>query len=152
MDIQALYQELIIDHGTAPRHFEAMLDFTNVAEGFNPLCGDKIKLYLSIENSVIKKISFQGNGCAISTASASLMTEALVNKTVTEGMHFFSLFQQMQTGALCDEAQLPPKLLALKGVAAFPSRIKCVTLPWHTYKAAIEQNTAPISTEELNIT
>lgn len=136
MELNELYQELIIDHGTEPRNFHALEHATHSAEGFNPLCGDKIKLYLQLENNMIKAASFTGSGCAISTASASLMTEMLVGKTVQQALAIFANFKQLVTGAEVIEDNLD-KLLALAGVKAFPTRIKCATLAWHTMDAAL---------------
>lgn len=148
MDIQDLYQELIIDHGTHPRNCCELIHANGVAEGYNPLCGDKIKVYLHIENERIKNASFTGNGCAISMASASLMIEALIGKITTEALALSSSFKQLMT---IDHANVPNmgKLAALSGVKAFPARVKCATLAWHTLQAAIEQEANIVSTESF---
>lgn len=137
MSIQDLYQELIIDHGTQPRNCRLLPKVTCSAEGYNPLCGDTIHLYLNIENGYVKEASFQGAGCAISTASASLMTETLIGKSVPDVERIFEQFQDMMT----TENPLPTelkKLVALSGVKAFPMRVKCATLAWHALNAALK--------------
>ena len=136
LSIQDLYQELIIEHGTQPRNCRLLSNPTCSAEGYNPLCGDTIHLYLNIDNSYVKEASFQGAGCAISTASASLMTEALIGKSIEEAQQVFEQFQNLMT----TENTLSPdlgKLSALSGVRAFPMRVKCATLPWHALNAAL---------------
>lgn len=138
MSIQDLYQELIIDHGMQPRNCRLLAKPTCSAEGYNPLCGDTIHLYLNIENGYVKEASFQGTGCAISTASASLMTETLIGKSVSEIEIVFQQFQSLMT------TEVPPsldlgKLFALSGVKAFPMRVKCATLPWHALNAALQK-------------
>jgi nitrogen fixation NifU-like protein len=130
MDIQDLYHELIIDHGTEPRNYRSLNDAQEL-EGYNPLCGDKVKIFLKIDNDRIHEISFQGKGCAISIASASLMTELLTGKTLTEASTLFEEFQQLM---IC-EKPFPielGKLAALSGVRTYPARVKCATLAWHT--------------------
>jgi nitrogen fixation NifU-like protein len=147
-DLRELYQEVIIDHNKNPRNFHAMDNSTHQAEGFNPLCGDQLTLYLRIENNTIQAVSFEGKGCAISTASASLMTEMLLHKTVTEAVHFFAHFHDLMTAS--DNLKEYPdlgKLLVLTGVREFPSRIKCATLAWHALQAALSQQPASVSTE-----
>ncbi len=136
MDLHDLYQELIIDHGTEPRNHHVLTTHNHDAEGFNPLCGDRIHVYLLVENDVIKDISFISKGCAISTASASIMSELLKGKSTTKAQLIFAQFQHL----LMSEEQAPEslgKLAALTGVREFPSRVKCATLPWHTYKEAL---------------
>lgn len=143
MSLQDLYQELIIDHGTQPRNCRLMPHATCSAKGYNPLCGDTVHLYLNIENGYVQEASFQGAGCAISTASASLMTESLIGKSVLEIQSLFEQFQNMMTA----ENELPidlehlGKLSALSGVKAFPMRVKCATLAWHALNTAL--NNAP---------
>lgn len=142
-DLNDLYQELILDHGMEPRNCHCLEGASSVREGFNPLCGDRIKLYLKVRDDVIVAASFEGKGCAISTASASLMTEHMIGKTVNEAKQLFELFQTMLTsqggceGKNCHEKL--GKLLAFAGVKGFPSRIKCATLPWHTLCSALER-------------
>jgi len=147
--IQDLYQELIIDHGTHPRNFCVLENANGKAEGFNPLCGDKVQLYLKIENQKIEKASFTGAGCAISMASASLMTEALIGKTTQEALVLSALFKSLLTIDSAESAELG-KLLALAGVKSFPARVKCATLAWHTLQAAIHCNIQTVSTELIN--
>lgn len=155
MDIRSLYQELIIDHGTEPRNFNKLENASHTAEGYNPLCGDKIHLFLNIENEKIMAVSFQGKGCAISTASASLMTESLLGKTLDEAQELFNSLQVLITKeSQSDEALMElGKLAALSGVKAFPSRVKCATLAWHTMLSALkaekqpESEIKPVSTE-----
>lgn len=146
MDLHQLYQELIIDHGMQPRHYHALEDATNIKEGFNPLCGDKITLYLKIENGLIQKASFEGKGCAISTASASFMMELLQHSTVEDAERLFEQFQGVMTSDMPFSDSLG-KLVALNGVKAFPVRIKCATLAWHTLRAALHQDDTLVTTE-----
>jgi nitrogen fixation NifU-like protein len=156
MNIQELYQELIIDHGTQPRNCCLLANANGMAEGFNPLCGDKITVYLKIEHQQIVEASFTGKGCAISIASASLMTEALIGKTIAEVLILSSTFKELLT--LDDPISISTdvnigKLAALTGVKAFPARVKCATLAWHTLQAAISQesklHSTPVTTECL---
>jgi len=148
MDLKDLYQEVIVDHNRSPRNFRAMPDATRSLEGFNPLCGDRLTLYVKMNGDRVSDISFNGSGCAISTASASLMTEAMKGKSRAEAEQIFKGFH----GMLTDNA--PPadpavfgKLAVLAGVREYPSRIKCATLCWHTLHALIDGANAPVSTE-----
>lgn len=144
--IESLYQELIIDHGMRPRNFRTLENATAQAEGFNPLCGDKINLYLTIEDQKIKDICFKGHGCAISTASASLMSEMLRGKDIEEATELFDRFKAMLTCEnSCKEGL--GKLTALSGVRTFPMRVKCATLAWHTFNAALNTNLNQVTTE-----
>jgi len=139
-DLKDLYLQVIVDHNKSPRNFHAMPDATNKAEGFNPLCGDKLTLYLKLDESgVIADVSFEGSGCAISTASASLMTEQLKGKTLDEAESLFSRFHDMVTSDVTGPVNTEglDKLAVLGGVREFPSRIKCATLCWHTLHAAL---------------
>lgn len=149
-DLRELYQEVIIDHNKNPRNRYKMDHCTHQAEGFNPLCGDQLKLYLDIDvqNKTIKSISFEGKGCAISTASTSLMTEILLNKTIEQAEEIFQYFHDLMISSdvLRVGADLA-KLEVLMGVREFPSRVKCATLPWHTLNAALHQKNEPVSTE-----
>jgi len=147
-DLRALYQELIIDHGRHPRNFKKLPQASCVKEGFNPLCGDRLTLYLQLENDVVLDVAFEGAGCAISMSSASLMTQALKGKTVQEAHALFDAFHQIILGSE-DRAVLDQlgKLAVLKGVSEFPSRVKCATLAWHTAMAAIDHQDGNISTE-----
>lgn len=149
MQLDDLYQELIIDHGTQPRNYCELNNANGSAKGFNPLCGDKVNIFLKIENGVIENATFTGSGCAISTASASLMTEALIGKSTTEVMALSTCFKHVLTSEFEgeDHAVVLGKLAAFSGVKAFPARVKCATLPWHTLQAAIEQLPHPVSTE-----
>ncbi|MDQ6959517.1 MAG: SUF system NifU family Fe-S cluster assembly protein [Mariprofundaceae bacterium] len=139
-DLRDLYQQVIVDHNKSPRNFHAMPEATFKAEGYNPLCGDKLTLYLKLDDkNVIRDVSFEGSGCAISTASVSLMTEQLKGKTVDEAESLFSRFHDMVTSDLAKPADTEGlgKLAVLGGVREFPSRIKCATLCWHTLNAAL---------------
>ncbi len=138
--LDTLYQELIIDHSAHPRNYKCMSDADCIEEGFNALCGDRLTLYLRVKNKVITEANFQGAGCAISTASASLMTEILKGKTIDEAQQLFHDFHQLMTGQLSTPTARLGKLSALQGVNEFPMRVKCATLPWHTMTAAIEKN------------
>jgi nitrogen fixation NifU-like protein len=142
-----LYQEVILDHNRRPRNFRAIDEATRTQEGFNPLCGDRLTLYVKLEGDVIRDVAFQGSGCAISKASASLMTEALKGKTVTEARAMFERFHDMVTSEPESPAPDLGKLSVLAGVREFPTRIKCASLAWHTLKAAVAGETGPVSTE-----
>jgi len=139
MDLSDLYQEIIIDHNRSPRNFHEMEGPTHRAEGFNPLCGDRLTVYMNVEDGRITDASFKGSGCAISVASASLMTDTLKGRTVTEAEQMFNAFHSLVTtdGAGADIEALG-KLAALGGVRAYPSRVKCATLCWHTLHEALE--------------
>ena len=138
-ELRELYQELIIDHGRHPRHCYCLHDASVSREGFNPLCGDRVMLYLKTDDQRILKMSFQGSGCAISIASASLMTECLIGKTKSEAKKIFHAFHDLVTsGHDCDAVSLG-KLTVLKGVCEFPARVKCATLAWHTMMAALDE-------------
>lgn len=139
MDLDNLYQELIIDHGTEPRNHHPLANANHDAEGFNPLCGDKVHIYLHTDNDLITDISFLGKGCAISTASASIMTEALRGKTIVEAQALFKQFQHLLTS----NEKVPDdfgKLAALAGVRKYPSRVKCAMLAWHTLQQALKES------------
>jgi nitrogen fixation NifU-like protein len=145
-ELRELYQELILDHNKKPRNRRAMADATADADGFNPLCGDKVHVFVKIEGDRIADVSFDGVGCAISTASASLMTTALKGKTLAEAREVFEAFHAMVTGGPAAEEKLG-KLAVFGGVCEFPVRVKCATLPWHTLKAALDRTTGRVSTE-----
>ena len=147
-DLQDLYQELILDHGRRPRNFRALDGATRSAEGYNPLCGDKVKIYVKMDGDIVKDISFEGAGCAISTASASIMTETLKGKTRAEAEELFQTFHNLVTGrqAQLDAPELG-KLSVFSGVSEFPIRVKCATLSWHTMRAAMNGEGEVISTE-----
>ncbi|MGR9099564.1 MAG: Fe-S cluster assembly sulfur transfer protein SufU [Gammaproteobacteria bacterium] len=147
-DLRDLYQEVIFDHNRNPRNFRVMENANRKVEGFNPLCGDRLTLYLRIEDGVIKDASFQGSGCAISTASVSLMTEIVKGKTEAEAEALFKTFHEMTTGK--DETvnlEAVGKLAVLAGVREYPARVKCATLAWHTLDAAIRNEEKSVSTE-----
>jgi nitrogen fixation NifU-like protein len=145
-DLQDLYQQVILDHNRRPRNFRT-LETPHRAEGFNPLCGDRFTVYLRTESGVIKEAAFQGSGCAISKASASLMTEAITGKTVTEALSLFDGFQRMITAPADSTVEQFGKLTALAGVRQFPVRVKCAALAWHALRAALESRGEVISTE-----
>ncbi|OGV51421.1 MAG: SUF system NifU family Fe-S cluster assembly protein [Legionellales bacterium RIFCSPHIGHO2_12_FULL_42_9] len=151
-DLRELYQEMIIDHNRSPRNFYTMVDATAAANGFNQLCGDKLTVYVKIDLGIVQEVSFVGSGCAISKASASLMTEALQGKTIEEAHNLFKQFHTMLTGSdeKSDEHETAislDKLTALAGVRAYPARVKCATLAWHTFEAALRHDHSPVSTE-----
>lgn len=146
-DLRELYQEMIIDHNRNPRNHHNMSDATSQANGFNRLCGDKLTVYVKIDDNKITDLSFLGQGCAISQASASLMTEALRGKTLQDAHDLFSRFHNMLT---IDEDIDPKgleKLRVLAGVKAYPARVKCATLAWHTLEAALNKEAGTVSTE-----
>lgn len=145
-DLQELYQQVIIDHNHNPRNFHEIEHPTHSAKGHNPLCGDKIDIYLIIKDGVIVEVSFTGSGCAISKASSSLMTEALLGKTVTEAQKLFDLVHNIITNGKTDVEDIG-KLAVLSGVHKFPARVKCAILPWHTMKNALERSTQTTITE-----
>ena len=149
-DLQDLYQELIIDHSKRPHNFGAMENPDYTADGFNPLCGDKLKLFLKIEDGIIKDVKFVGSGCAISTASASIMTDALKGQTLTQAENLFEMFHFMLTGPKDPQHHAGEglgKLAVFAGVSEFPARVKCATLAWHTFKSALSGNHKAASTE-----
>jgi nitrogen fixation NifU-like protein len=136
-DLLALYQEVILDHSRHPRHFGELVDATHQAEGVNPLCGDEIKLYLTIADQVIIAIQFTGIGCAICMASASLLTEHLTGKTVHQAQDGFAAFMSLAEKGTQPEHYKLGKLSVFESVHNFPLRVKCATLPWHALKAAL---------------
>ncbi len=144
-----LYQEVILDHNRRPRNFGELTDANGMAEGFNPLCGDKVKIYLKTENSVIRDVTFEGAGCAISTASASIMTEAMKGRTLEEARAMFTKFHDMVTGKLefdPDDEDLQ-RMEVFHRLSEYPVRVKCATLVWHAMMAALEDQAQAISTE-----
>jgi nitrogen fixation NifU-like protein len=150
-DLRDLYQEVILDHGKRPRNFRRMEDANRTAVGYNPLCGDKMTLYLKVEGGIVRDASFQGSGCAISTASASMMTEAVRGRTPEEAERLFERFVEMVTGPPDEIPDVDPdemgKLAVFSGVREFPARVKCASLAWHTVHAALEGEKEPVSTE-----
>lgn len=145
-DLNELYQQVILDHSRAPRNFHALDQASHVAEGYNPLCGDKVKIYLQMEGDTIRDLGFQGSGCAISKAAASMMTSFLKGKTRQEAQLIFQKFRSMVTTGEMEEDSIG-KLAAFAGVHRFPSRVKCAILPWHAMVAALEDKNQPVSTE-----
>ncbi len=149
-DLRDLYQQVILDHNKSPRNFGTLAGANREAEGYNPLCGDKLHIYLKVnDEGLIEDVRFEGEGCAISVASASLMTEAMKGKHVDEFQQQFRNFQHMVTSDLeeaPDEEKLG-KLAVLSGVREFPSRIKCASLCWHTMKSAVENRHEVAKTE-----
>ncbi len=148
-DLQELYQEVILDHNRRPRNFHKMDDPTASAEGHNPLCGDRLTVYLRVKDGIVEEISFEGSGCAISTASASLMTEILKGKTLAEARDLFERLREVATADPGDPVDVRKlgKLAVFAGVREFPMRVKCATLAWHTMHAALEQKGEMVSTE-----
>ncbi len=154
MDSRELYQDIILDHGRKPRNFHALEHPSHSANGHNPLCGDRVTVYLEIEGDRIKDVSFEGRGCAISTASASLMTEVLKGKTLDEANRLFKAFHAEVTGG--DVPEVPAelqddldRLAPLEGVKAYPARVKCATLAWRAFEAALKDGAvgATVKTE-----
>ena len=154
MESRELYQDIILDHGRKPRNFHSMPHPSHFAHGHNPLCGDRVTVYLEIEGDRIKDVSFEGRGCAISTASASLMTEVLKGKTLAEAEQLFTAYHAVVPGgampptpaALEDDLD---RLAPLEGVKAYPARVKCATLAWHAFEAALKNGAvgATVKTE-----
>ena len=147
IEIADLYQELIVDHSRRPRNYRRMENPTHQAEGFNPLCGDKVKVYVDLENDIVRDVSFEGDGCAISRASASLMTESIKGKSKAEAEQLFSRFRDLATGSGDTAATGLGKLAVFSGLRGFPTRVKCATLAWHTLRAALEKKSDVVSTE-----
>ena len=145
-DVNELYQEVILDHNRRPRNFRAIEAPTATQEGYNPLCGDRVAVYVSVVDGVVADVAFEGTGCAISKASASLMTEALRGTSVDQATALCDAFQQMVTASLDTPVAELGKLMALAGVREFPARVKCASLAWHTMKAALDREQI-ISTE-----
>ena len=148
-DLRELYQQVILDHNKSPRNFRIMVDPDRKSEGHNPLCGDHLNVYVKFEGDRIADIAFQGAGCAISKASASLMTDAVKGRTLREAESLFGKFHDLVTS----DVSSPPdtdgigKLAVFSGVREFPVRIKCATLAWHTLLAALENSSQPVTTE-----
>jgi nitrogen fixation protein NifU and related proteins len=149
-ELRELYQEVILDHSKRPKNFGELAGANRQAEGYNPLCGDREIVYVRLENDVLKEVGFRGTGCAISTASASMMTESLKGRTRAEAAALFDRFHDLITGKNSDARPGAPdlgKLAVFSGVREFPVRIKCATLPWHTLKAALAGEDRTVSTE-----
>ena len=145
--LRDLYQEVILDHYRKPRNFRSLADANRKAEGFNPLCGDRLTLYVKLKDGVIADATFEGSGCAISTASASLLTESIKGKTEHEAEMLFQSFRDVVTGSGETPNTDLGKLDVLAGVREFPVRVKCATLAWHTLRAALASQKEPVSTE-----
>jgi nitrogen fixation protein NifU and related proteins len=146
-DLRELYQELILEHSKAPRNYRKMAEADRKAEGYNPLCGDHFTVYIRTMGDSIEDISFEGSGCAISKASASMMTQSLKGKTRQEAKELFERFHRAVTGEKNGDSVDLGKLSVFAGVAEFPMRVKCATLAWHTFEAALERKQEPVTTE-----
>ena len=145
--LRDLYQEVILEHSKVPRNYREMADADHKAEGFNPLCGDRFTVYMHLDGDTIRDISFQGSGCAISKASASMMTQMLKGKTREEAEKLFGKFHDLVTGHAHPSQEEMGKLAVFSGVSEFPARVKCATLAWHTLQAALEGEQDAVSTE-----
>ncbi len=148
-ELKELYQQVILDHNKNPRNFRKIENANHFAEGYNPLCGDRLNIYVELEDGRIKDISFQGSGCAISKASASLMSSIVKGLPVEEAEKLFEKFHAVITGKITDEENIEElgKLAVFAGVKEFPSRVKCASLAWHTMIAAFKQEDKSVSTE-----
>ncbi len=146
-DLQELYREVILDHRRNPRNFGVLDEADRVVDGVNPLCGDKLKLYIKLDDDKIEDIRFEGTGCAISVASTSLMTERVKGSTVDEAMHLQEAIHQLLTDEADSDLAALGKLAALGGVKEFPSRVKCAALSWHALKSGLTEGSAEVSTE-----
>lgn len=148
-ELSDLYQEMILDHYRRPRNHHALAGADHMAEGHNPLCGDHVTIFLKLKDNIVEEVTFEGGGCAISTASASLMTELLKGKTLDAAKALFTRFHQLVTGDVREAADAAGlgKLEAFSGVCQYPARVKCATLAWHTFAAALENAGGVVSTE-----
>ena len=148
-DAQDLYQEIVMDHNRRPRNFGSIADSTSSSEGFNPLCGDQVTVFLKVSDEIVEDVSFEGIGCAISKSSASMMTEGVKGKSVEEALIVFQAFRRMltTTSDQVEDSEILGDLEILKGVSQYPTRIKCATLSWHTLQAALQGNGSNVSTE-----
>jgi nitrogen fixation NifU-like protein len=148
-DLRDLYQEVILDHNRRPRNFGSLPTANRRIEGYNPLCGDVVTVYVRLEDDVIRDISFEGSGCAISEASASIMTDALKGKTAAEAEALFGRVHRMLTGELNGDEEVAElgKVAVLSGVCEFPARVKCASLAWHALRAALKGEAVPVTTE-----
>ena len=147
MDVRELYQEVILDHSRRPRNFGRPQGCNREAKGYNPLCGDQICVYLEIADGIVKDVAFEGTGCAISMASASLMTEQMKGASEAEAELLFQRFHRLMTAEDVGEVDGLERLAVLSGVREFPVRVKCATLAWHTLKAALAKSESEVSTE-----
>ena len=148
-ELTDLYQDVILDHNRSPHNFRSLPEANRKAEGYNPLCGDQVTVYLKLEQDRIAEIAFQGKGCAISKASASVMTDALKGKSTAEAEQLSERFRQLVTTSPGEQGASEDlgKLAVFSGVSEFPTRVKCAVLAWHTLRAALESNTSPVTTE-----
>jgi nitrogen fixation NifU-like protein len=148
-ELRELYQQVILDHNKSPRNFKKLENANHFAEGYNPLCGDRIDIYILVEGNIVKDISFQGQGCAISKASASLMSSLVKGKTLDEAEKIFEKFHSLVTGKLGDNPDIEDlgKLAVFTGVKEFPSRVKCASLAWHTMRSALNNQESKVTTE-----
>jgi nitrogen fixation NifU-like protein len=146
-DLRELYQDVILEHSKTPRNFRELQNANHKAEGFNPLCGDHFTIYLDLEGDKIHDVTFQGSGCAISKASASMMTQSVKGKSKEEAAKLFEQFHSLVTGHANGDSDSLGKLAVFAGVSEFPVRVKCATLAWHTLQAALEGKQEKISTE-----
>jgi nitrogen fixation NifU-like protein len=146
-DLRELYQEVILEHSKTPRNYRELVAANRRAEGYNPLCGDHFTVYVDMEGDSIRDVSFQGSGCAISKASASMMTQAVKGKTKAEADQLFDVFRGLVTGQANGDREELGKLAVFSGVSEFPVRVKCATLAWHALQAALEGQPEPVSTE-----
>ena len=148
-DAQDLYQEIVMDHNRRPRNFGSIADSTSSSEGFNPLCGDQVTVFLKVSDEIVEDVSFEGVGCAISKSSASMMTEGVKGKSVEEALIVFQAFRRMltTTSDQVEDSEVLGDLEILKGVSQYPTRIKCATLSWHTLQAALQGSGSDVSTE-----
>ena len=148
-DAQDLYQEIVMDHNRRPRNFGSIADSTSSSEGFNPLCGDQVTVFLKVSDEIVEDVSFEGIGCAISKSSASMMTEEVKGKSVEEALMVFQAFRRMltTTSDQVEDSEILGDLEILKGVSQYPTRIKCATLSWHTLQAALQGSGSDVSTE-----
>lgn len=148
-ELRELYQQVILDHNKSPRNFKKLEPASHSAEGYNPLCGDTIHIYLFVEDGLIKDVSFQGSGCAISKASASLMSTLVKGKTVDEAHILFEKFHDLITGKLGENPDIDElgKLAVFAGVQEFPARVKCASLAWHTMESALKEDKEKVTTE-----
>lgn len=145
-DLSELYQQVILDHSRKPRNFRLLPGANRTAEGNNPLCGDHYTVFLNVQDGVIRDISFQGSGCAISKASASMMTDELKGKTIADARQYFAQYQSLVTTGQADE-EVMGKLCAFAGVHHFPMRVKCAILPWHAMLAGLDGEAVAVSTD-----
>jgi nitrogen fixation protein NifU and related proteins len=146
-DLRELYQDVILEHSKAPRNYRSLEKANHKAEGYNPLCGDHFTIYLTLDGDKIADVSFQGSGCAISKASASMMTQSVKGKTKEEAEKMFERFHELVTGHEGGDRQALGKLAVFAGVSEFPVRVKCATLAWHTLQAALEGKQENVTTE-----